>query len=54
MQFGSNRVIAQERRQFEEAERLYLKAEAILKKYHDKQSLSIVQDSLERLRKEKK
>ncbi len=43
-------MIAQERREFEEAERLYLKAEAIFEKDRDEHSLSIVRGSLERLR----
>jgi tetratricopeptide (TPR) repeat protein len=43
-------IIAQKRRDFDEAERLYLRAEAIFENYRDEHSLSIVSDSLERLR----
>jgi hypothetical protein len=42
--------IAEERREFDDAERLYLQAEAIFKKYRDEYLLSVVRSSLERLR----
>lgn len=44
-------MIAQERRRFDEAKSLYLRAEAIFEKYRDEYSLSIVRGSLERLHK---
>ena len=42
-------MIAEGRRKFDEADNLYLQAEAIFEKYDDKQSLSLVRGSLERL-----
>jgi len=42
-------MIAQERLQFDEAERLYLQAEGLFKKYGDEYSLSVVRSSLQRL-----
>ena len=44
-------MLAQERRQFTEAEKLFLKAKAIFKKYHDGYSMDIVHSSLEKLNK---
>jgi tetratricopeptide (TPR) repeat protein len=43
-------MIAQQRRQFDDAERRYSQAEAIFKKYRDEYSLSVVRGSLKRLR----